>query len=55
MIAAGASNGEIAAALGCRVLCWNRSPRPEDPWAELDELCRAANDVVLAALEPFRA
>ncbi len=35
--------GEIAAALGCRVLCWNRSPRPEDPWAELDELCRASD------------
>ena len=35
--------GEIAAALGCRVLCWNRSPRPEDPWVELDELCRASD------------
>ena len=35
--------GEIAEALGCRVLCWHRSPREGEPWAELDEVCRASD------------
>lgn len=35
--------GEIAGALGCRVLCWRKHPEPEDPYAPLDELCREAD------------
>ncbi len=35
--------GEIAEVLGCRVLCWHRSPRPGEPWTELEALCRESD------------
>ena len=35
--------GEIAEALGCRVLCWRAHPRPEDPFVPLEELCRRSD------------
>ena len=35
--------GEIAGALGCRVLAWRRSPQPGEPCTDLDDLCRRAD------------
>ncbi len=35
--------GEIARALGCRVLAWRRSPAPGEPWVDLDSLCRESD------------
>lgn len=35
--------GEIAEALGCRVLAWRRHPAPGDPFTDLDTLCREAD------------
>ena len=35
--------GEIAEALGCRVLAWRRSPAPGEPCTDLDTLCREAD------------
>ena len=35
--------GEIALALGCRVLAWRRSPAPGEPCTDLDTLCREAD------------
>ena len=35
--------GEIARALGCRVLAWRRSPAAGDPCVDLDSLCRESD------------
>ena len=35
--------GEIAGALGCRVLAWRRNPAPGEPCTDLDSLCRASD------------
>ena len=35
--------GEIASALGCRVLAWRRSPAPGEPCTDLDTLCRKSD------------
>ena len=32
--------GEVAGALGCRVLCWRTHPQAGDPYVPLEELCR---------------
>ena len=34
---------EIAAVLGCQVLCWRRNPQPGDPYVPLEELCRRSD------------
>ncbi len=39
----GRRTGEIARALGCRVICWRAHPAPEDPWVPLEELCRESD------------
>ncbi len=39
----GRRTGEIAQALGCRVICWRAHPAPEDPWVPLEELCRESD------------
>ncbi len=35
--------GEIAEALGCRLLAWRRSPAPGEPCTDLDTLCRESD------------
>ncbi len=45
--------GEIARALGCRVLAWRKHPSPEDPWVSLEELCRSSD--VLSVHLPLNA
>jgi glycerate dehydrogenase len=35
--------GEIANALGCRVLAWRRHPAPGEPCTDLDSLCRESD------------
>ena len=45
--------GEIARALGCRVLAWRRDPAPGEPCTDLETLCRMSD--VLSVHLPLTA